>query len=101
MADRCIDCGNGFKGPADVWLEVAGYARPRERRGEKSGSSLVDRHTTGRAICSGCATRRIQGVSQGQGAIDMDLAGEGPRTDGPTHWGERSAAAEDQLRRRS
>lgn len=42
-----------------AWVEYSGFARPKSQKGGGSGSSLVDRKPTGKAICNGCATRRI------------------------------------------
>jgi len=65
----CVSCGNPISSEDNPWIEMVGYARPREQRGGQSGSSLVSRSPTGRAMCGSCAVDALHGIDRQQGAM--------------------------------
>lgn len=68
---NCADCNRGPLLPKHLWPEYAGFARPRAERGSQSGSSLIDRRPTGRAICGSCAMKRQHGVAPEQTGLGV------------------------------
>lgn len=68
---KCADCGKGPLIPAMIWLEYAGFARPKRERTGQSGSSLIDRRPTGRGICGSCATKRQHGIPTEQTGLGI------------------------------
>lgn len=68
---NCADCGTGPMMPEHIWLEYAGFARPKRERSGESGSSLIDRRPTGRGICGSCATKRQHGIAPAQSGLGI------------------------------
>ena len=58
----CAGCGKRIPYEQGAWLEYAGWARPRAQRKPGSGSSLIDRQPTGRALCGECGIKRDMGI---------------------------------------
>ena len=67
----CVSCGGSVGAEAIPWIEMIGYARPTSQRGDSSGSSLVLRVETGRAMCQDCALSRMHGVDPAQEGLGV------------------------------
>jgi hypothetical protein len=52
---KCLKCRGEIADPKLAFMEVVAYLKPKIERGT-SGSSLIEREFTGRAICPGCMT---------------------------------------------
>jgi hypothetical protein len=65
----CVECGKHLTVDENPWYEVAGFERPANQRGGQSGSSLVLRHPTGRALCGNCAISKVHGAHPQQGRL--------------------------------
>ncbi len=60
------DCGRTIPYEQGAWLQYVGYARPKNLRQGISGSSLIGRKPTGKALCGLCATKLEHGLASGQ-----------------------------------